>query len=410
MRRMFRIERETAYQIMFSILALINLVPTGMTVGYSAISLPYLNNTMDINLTDQQSRLFTSIPSIFMLFGCITSIYTLTLGRRLAISIGSLTNILGWTLIASSYNVSQLLSGRVVAGFAMGLCTVPGVAYISEITTIKLAPTLNSCSSLFISLGMLLIYFLGYVIEEKWRIVAGCSVLVSVISTLSATLFLPESPRWLLIKNQEEKARKSLRRLRGLKTETEAFQTEFINMVEYNKCGEKGTRDKDNSVMNIQDSGLGQNVNKSVFQKLWLNFRFLVSIMKLPEVWKPFLILNSFFFFQQFCGIYVISAYAVKVITSAGITQNALLVTVIIGILQISGELAQILSSSSLGRRRTAIISGVGMTISITTLGAYNQFLSDSNLSEIPLTSILIFVDSVFWNLGFGTLKYPFWK
>lgn len=98
--------------------------------------------------------------------------------------------------------------------------------------------------------------------------------------------------------------------------------------------------------MNTQVSGLGQNTKKSVFQKLWLSFQLLVSIMKLPEVWKPFLILNSFFFFQQFCGIYVIGAYAVKVVSSAGISEDPFLVTVMLGILQICGELAQILSSS----------------------------------------------------------------
>lgn len=46
------------FQIIFSMLALINLVPTGMTVGYSAIALPNLNNIMDISLTDQESTLF----------------------------------------------------------------------------------------------------------------------------------------------------------------------------------------------------------------------------------------------------------------------------------------------------------------------------------------------------------------
>ena len=125
---------------MYSMLALINLVPSGMTNGYSAISLSYLNDPMDINLTNQEPTLFSknlrkslekkkkkrkakisilftaSIPSIFMLIGCIASIYTLTFGRRLAISVGSLANLLGWILISSSYNVPQLLIGRAVGG------------------------------------------------------------------------------------------------------------------------------------------------------------------------------------------------------------------------------------------------------------------------------------------------------
>ena len=178
---------------------------------------------------------------------------------------------------------------------------------------------------------------------------AAFSVLVSVISTLLTRFFLPESPRWLLLINQEEKAKQSLLRLRGLKTETEQFQTEFSNMVAYNKYGEKETiNDREVSLddANIQASGLDKS-KKLVFQKWWLNFQFLVSIMKFPEVWKPFLILNTFFFFQQFCGIYVISAYAVKVISAAGVTQDPFLVTVLLGILQICGELGQILTSST---------------------------------------------------------------
>lgn len=45
-------------QIIFSVLALINLVPAGMTVGYSSIALPYLNDTHDINLTNQEPTIF----------------------------------------------------------------------------------------------------------------------------------------------------------------------------------------------------------------------------------------------------------------------------------------------------------------------------------------------------------------
>ncbi|XP_051174505.1 facilitated trehalose transporter Tret1-like isoform X2 [Leptopilina boulardi] len=380
-----------------------------MTVGYSSIALPYLNDTHDINLTNQEPTIFASIPSIFMLIGCVTSIYTMTFGRRIAITSGSLTNIIGWTVIASSYNIPQLLIGRIIAGFAMGLCTVPGVAYISEMTTIKLSPTLNSCSSLFISLGTLFIYFLGYIIEGNWRLVACFPILVSLLSTLLTIIYLPESPRWLLIQNQEEKAKQSLLKLRGLKNKSIKFENEFTNMILYNesKYGKKNqlntvsiTLDSDNK--NFEIISLNHSEG-NIFQKLSSNIVYLMEMFKISEVWKPFLILNTFFFFQQFCGIYVVNAYAVKLVSKTGITQDPFQVTVIIGILQIFGELGQILTSSRLGRRKTAIISGVGMTISITTLGVYNQFFLSNELSTIPLVCIFIFV-----TLGtFGFVNLP---
>lgn len=368
-----------------------------MTVGYSSIVLPYLNNTHDINLKNQEPTIFASIPSIFMLIGCVTSIYTMTFGRRMAILTGSLTNIIGWTVIASSYNVPQLLIGRVISGFAMGLCTVPGVAYISEMTTLKLSPMLNSCSSLFISLGTLFIYFLGFIIEGNWRLIACFPVFVSVVSTLLTVIYLPESPRWLLIQNQEKKAKECLLRLRGLKTDSIQFKTEFTNMIIYNESKYGKSKSCNNSLLT------NGNDEKNIFQKSWSNVKYFLSIFKISEVWKPFVILNTFFFFQQFCGIYVVNAYAVKLISNNGITQDPFQVAVMLGILQICGELGQILTSSRLGRRKTAIISGIGMTISITTLGVYNQFFLSDKLSGIPLACILIFV-----TLGtFGFVNLP---
>ena len=191
---------------------------------------------------------------------------------------------------------------------------------------------------------------------------AVCSVIVSVISSILILIFLPESPRWLLIKGKKEKAKESLLRLRGLKIETPEFQKEFADMVAYSEAkyinSAKSKKDKV-SPNEIEAPGLvsldkqqqttisNEGKEKKIFlNELWKNIKFLVSILKVPQVWKPFVILNSFFFFQQFCGIYVITSYAVEVISKSGVTQNPFQVAVIIGILQICGELGQILSGT----------------------------------------------------------------
>jgi hypothetical protein len=50
-----------------------------------------------------------------------------------------------------------------------------------------------------------------------------------------------------------------------------------------------------------------------------------------PEVWKPLLILNSFFLFQQLSGVFVIMFYAVDIAHEAGVITDGHLVSVLIG-------------------------------------------------------------------------------
>lgn len=143
-----------------------------------------------------------------------------------------------------------------------------------------------------------------------------------------------------MIQNQEKKAKECLLRLRGLKTDSIQFKTEFTNMIIYNESKYGKSKNCNNSLLT------NGNDEKNIFQKSWSNVKYFLSIFKISEVWKPFVILNTFFFFQQFCGIYVVNAYAVKLISNNGITQDPFQVAVMLGILQICGELGQILTSS----------------------------------------------------------------
>lgn len=137
---------------------------------------------------------------------------------------------------------------------------------------------------------------------------------------------------WLLLKGRKEAARIALLRIRGLRQETIEFQEEFAKMVNYNELRKnlEKSRNCQSDSSSIKGTEEGLFLVKSVCK--------LKRITLLPEVWKPFVILCLYFLFQQFSGLYVTITYTVDVITRINITTDPFLITVILGIIQVVGN------------------------------------------------------------------------
>ncbi|XP_034951570.1 sugar transporter ERD6-like 2 isoform X2 [Chelonus insularis] len=219
------LDRSTLIQFCYGCYAMTTLTVSGMSMGFSSVALPLLtkNDTSEstlLYLNGSAAVWFASITSIAIIFGCIMSSLTMTAGRKMAMTISGIVAIIGWIIIATSYQVYSLLIGRFLTGFAIGLAATPAPVYTAEIATSRYRATLTSCTNFFICIGILLIYFLGFIISNNWRLVASSSVVVPTISVILIALWLPESPRWLLDQNQPLKAKEALLRLRGLSCET----------------------------------------------------------------------------------------------------------------------------------------------------------------------------------------------
>jgi MFS family permease len=70
-------------------------------------------------------------------------------------------------------------------------------------------------TSLAIALGILIIYMLGYIFPNDWRLVGGIAALFSVF-TLLLVYFIPESPAWLMSRGRSDDARKALAHIRAI--------------------------------------------------------------------------------------------------------------------------------------------------------------------------------------------------
>ncbi|XP_057322645.1 facilitated trehalose transporter Tret1-like isoform X1 [Microplitis mediator] len=389
---MGKLDPAAVAQFYYGFFSMTSLVASGMSMGFSSIGLPVLTsnssgfNTLALlNGHEDAATWFASIISIAIPFGCIASVFTMRAGRKIAMISSGAISLLGWILIATSYSIPQLLIGRFITGFATGLGSIAAPVYVSEIAAPKYRTSLTAATNVFISFGILLIYFFGYIIPNNWRLVSAVVVILPIFSMTSIIFFLPESPRWLLTNGSEAEAKSSLLTLRGLNFETNEFLIEFDQMIVYHGTGTK-----------VFTSG-GQSKPTKVLTKI----KEIWDALKKPEVWKPFLILNTFFLLQQFCGIYVVIAYAVDMVVKSGIAMDPFMVTVLIGLTQTIAAVVITICSSRMGRKLASIISATGMSVSLAVLAICLNFEVEN--SVILLVALFTFIATG----SFGFLPLP---
>lgn len=237
--------------------------------------------------------------------------------------------------------------------------------YIAEAADQSLRGMLVTWTSIFVSLGILLVYLFGSVLPEDWQGVAGVCAVFPVISAVLIWV-LPESPVWLASRGRALEAENSLRRLRGVdlpRQEVEAL------------------------------------LDRGSPSPRAANFSDVIR----PEVWKPLLILNMFFLFQQISGVFVVIFYAVDIADEAGVHTDGYLVSVLIGATRLLVTVVISYASKRFGRRPLAVVSGVGMTMCMGTLAGCVHLESSALNWLRALTLVLyIFMSTV----GFLTLPW----
>ena len=122
---------------------------------------------------------------------------------------------------------------RVIGGIGVGLASAVSPMYISEIAPANIRGRLVSFNQFAIIFGMLVVYFVNWGIAKgqtiEWINTIGWRYMF-ISEAIPAALFgiflllVPETPRYLLLSNRDEKARSVLQRLY---VNIEASQTIF---------------------------------------------------------------------------------------------------------------------------------------------------------------------------------------
>ncbi|XP_067631199.1 facilitated trehalose transporter Tret1-2 homolog [Eurosta solidaginis] len=364
------------------------VVASGMSVALPSVTLSQLTNPNDIyNLNTEESSWFASINSMACPLGGLLVGYLMDrIGRRNSMLCTNFLGIIGLVLLATAPYQStrdtiytQLLIGRFICGLMIGLSLSPIGSYAAEISLPRIRGRLVMGTSIAIATGILLMYVLGYFIRNNFKLISIITVIYQCFA-FCCCLPMPESPSWLLQKGYEERARKSLKYFRGLSSKDtnvyEEFETELASI-------------KKNS-----ENSRTAAANESLLQAI-----------SAPEVYKPLIMMISFFFFQQFSGIVVVIVFAAQIATRAGVSTDPLLIAVFVGVARIITTLLMGVIFDKFGRRPAGMVSAGGMTVCMFILAANGWWPVVGEALPL-LSAIAIILHIIFSTMGLLTLPF----
>ncbi|GEQ72909.1 hypothetical protein JCM33374_g6597 [Metschnikowia sp. JCM 33374] len=152
-------------------------------------------------------------------------------GRRMGIIVAMLFYIVGIIIqIASEDKWYQYFIGRLITGLGVGTTSVLSPLFISESAPKHLRGTLVCCYQLMVTLGIFLGYCTtygtkNYTDSRQWRIPLGLCFAWALF-LISAMVFMPESPRYLIEHQKFDEAKASVAKSNQCSPEDPAVYTE----------------------------------------------------------------------------------------------------------------------------------------------------------------------------------------
>lgn len=224
------------------------------------------------------------------------------------------------------------LVARFVGGIAIGIASGLSPMYIAEIAPTSIRGKLVSLNQLAIVIGILAAQIVNWLlvgddkmwnVEMGWRWMFWAAAFPAVVFLILAAL-IPESPRWLVMNDRREKARKILSRIGG----EEYAKKELVAMAE----------------MSDREEESGFTLLFSKPYRLVLVIGVVVAV------------------FQQWCGTNVIFNYAQEIFHSAGYdVDNTFINIVVTGIANLVFTFVAIYTIDKLGRRVLMLIGAGGL-------------------------------------------------
>lgn len=227
---------------------------------------------------------------------------------------------------------------RILGGIGVGLASMLSPMYIAEIAPPKVRGNLVAWNQFAIIFGMLVIYFVNFSISksgsgDEWLNVIGwrymfLSGAIPAVLFLLLLFFVPETPRFLMLKGNEAGAKAVLAKL---------------------VTKEEGERELSEIRASLSEHHSG---------KLFSFGALLVFIGIMLSV------------FQQFVGINVVLYYATDIFKGMGMTTNAsLMQTIIVGAVNLTFTTVAIFTVDRFGRRPLQIIGALVMAAAMIALG-----------------------------------------
>ncbi|CAD7092819.1 unnamed protein product [Hermetia illucens] len=338
------------------------LFDLGLSVAFPTIVIPALRRTIvsehyvePLHFSDGEASWFASIPFICQPIGSIFSGWVSEpLGRKRAMIVVNIPHIIAWILLYYGNSHEILFIGAILLGLGVGFMEAPIITYVGEICEPSIRGILISCAGVAVTLGFLVVYLLGSLMD--WRTAALVCLCVPVM-TMVAICFVPETPMWLLSKHRKDDALKSLQWLRGW-VSPKAVEKEFSEMQRYsvnsNKCSDCAKADI-----------TCPHPPPTLMEKL--------GEIKRKRTLKAFALVLSIFAFGQFSGLLAMRPFLVQIFKAYGVQLDPSWGTVVLGLVSVFANLSCMVFVKIIGKRKITLIGFTGCVLSCIALGSYAQ-------------------------------------
>jgi SP family galactose:H+ symporter-like MFS transporter len=141
---------------------------------------------------------------------------SVSLGRRRSLILGAVLFVAGSLLCGAAWSPQSLIVARVLLGLAIGISAFTAPLYLAEVAPENTRGAMISLYQLMITIGILVAFLsdTAFSYSGNWRWMLGVIAIPGAFFLLSLFL-LPESPRWLIMRNRRDEALVVLRRLRS---------------------------------------------------------------------------------------------------------------------------------------------------------------------------------------------------
>ncbi|MEM8900624.1 MAG: sugar porter family MFS transporter [Bacteroidota bacterium] len=324
----------------------------------------------DFNLTKiQVGWAVSSLSWVAALAMLVSGPLSNKFGRKLMLQIAAVLYAISAICSAIAPSYITLVIARMIGGVGVGMSLILAPMYIAEIAPSEMRGRLVSFNQLNIVIGITVAYFTNYLIlelgqsasewavsmrfdEYNWRWMLGLETLPAVLYFFGM-LFVPESPRWQIMKGQEEKALVTMEKVVS----------------------------PDEASQQLAD------VKESLFAEQERESASLTELFK-PAFRLVLLIGIVVAVLQQITGINSVFFYAPMIFEQSGIGTDASFVqAILVGVVNLVFTVLAIMYIDKLGRR-PLLIAGIGGIAFFMLLLAYGFGTATYNLSEESLANL----------------------
>lgn len=360
----------TGYLIFLSVVAALG----GFLFGYdtAVISGTIAQVTTLFHLDAMQQGWYVGCALVGSIIGVLSAgVLSDHIGRKKTMLISAILFSASGIGCALCSNFDQLVVYRIIGGVGIGVVSIISPLYISEVSVPQYRGRLVSLYQLAVTVGFLGAYLMNYqlmlwaetgvisgtplldkiFVSEIWRGMLGMESLPAVFFFL-IIFFIPESPRWLILKGQDVKANNILVRI-------------------YNSVGEAKNQ-----------VGITRQVVDADTKSEWS------SLMK-PGILKAVVIGVCIAILGQFMGVNAVLYYGPTIFENAGLSGgDSLFYQVLVGLVNMLTTVLAVFIIDKVGRKSLVYYGVSGMILSLLLIAFY--FMAGESMG-IPNVFLLIF-------------------